>query len=118
MTSITLYNDIHKAVSFFSKQLKFDKHIKKTGRKLALTIEHAISLALFKQKNGIATKKSIHKIFNLKFSYYTLVVNMNGFARLAMVILALPMKINRNSSRPVQHIDSADMPVCLFKNAY
>jgi len=118
MTKIKLYNDIHKVVSFFSKQLKFDKYIKKTGRKLALTIEHVISLALFKQKNSIATKKSIHKIFNLKCSYKTLVVNMNRFARLAMVIIALLMKINRKGSHPVKHIDSTDIPVCLFKNAH
>jgi len=117
MTTIKLYNDIHKVVSFFSKQLKFDKYIKKTGRKMALTIEHAISPALFKQKNNIATKRSVYKIFNLKCSYKTLVVSMNRFARLAMVILALWMKMNRKSSHPVKHIDSTDIPVCLFKNA-
>ena len=64
--SIPLYNDILKVVSFFSKQLKFDKFQNKLGRKLALTINEVISLALFKQKNNIATKKSLHNIFNLK----------------------------------------------------
>ncbi|MBI4767697.1 MAG: transposase [Deltaproteobacteria bacterium] len=114
---IPLYNKILKVVSFFSKQLKFDKFAKKTGRKLALTINQIISLALFKQKNNIATKKSLHEILKPDCSYKTLVVNLNRFANLGAIILFLLMRINRNSQHPVKHIDSTDIPVCLFKNA-
>ena len=117
--SIPLYNDILKVVSFFSKQLKFDKFQNKLGRKLALTINEVISLALFKQKNNIATKKSLHNIFNLKkvCSYKTLVVSLNRWAKLAATLLFLILKINRRNSHPIKHIDSTDIPVCLFKNA-
>lgn len=114
---IPLYNKILRVVSFFSKQLKFDKFQKKLGRKLALSVETIISLALFKQRNGMATKKAVYEILKPKCSYKTMVVNMNRFAHLAMVVLALFLKLNRKNSHPIKHVDSTDVPVCLFKNA-
>lgn len=42
---------------------------------------------------------------------------MNRWAHLAAIILALLMKLNRKSSHPIKHMDSTDIPVCLFKNA-
>lgn len=117
-TFIKLYDDIKQVVSFFSKQLRFDKFKNKLGRKLALTIEDTISLALFKQKNQIATKKSLYGIFEPDCSYKTLVVNLNRWSFLALIILVLITKINRKNQHLVKHIDSTDIPVCLFKNAH
>ena len=74
-TQIQLYSDIKRIVSFFSKQLKFDKFKNKLGRKLALSLEEIISIALFKQKNGIPTKKAVYEMLKLKCSYKTAVVN-------------------------------------------
>jgi len=34
-----------------------------------------------------------------------------------MIILVLLMKINRSNQHIIKHIDSTDIPVCLFKNA-
>lgn len=116
-TVISVYNEIRKVVSFFSKLLGFDKYKKSTGRKLALPLEETVSLALFWKRNNIATKKSIHRIFNLKCSYKTLVVNLNRWYRLAMLVLVLIMKRNERNQHLVKHIDSTDIPVCLFKNA-
>lgn len=116
-TKIVLYEKIKTMVSFFSRHLKFDKFKNKTGRKLALSLETIIAVSLFKQKNQIATKRSVYEIINPSCSYKTLVVNMNRFSFLAVIILALIMKINRNHSHPIKHIDSTDIPVCLFKNA-
>jgi hypothetical protein len=106
-------------VSFFSKQLKLDKFQNKLGRKLALKISEVISLAIFKQRNGIPTKKSLYRIFELKTicSYKTLVVNLNKWARHAALVLFLILKISRKNQHPIKHIDSTDIPVCLFKNA-
>ena len=61
-TQIQLYNDIKRVVSFFSRQLKLNEFKNKLGRKLALSIEEIISIGLFKQKNGIPTKKSVYEI--------------------------------------------------------
>ena len=116
-TYIALYNKIKTRVSFFSRQLKFDKFKNKIGRKLAITIEDSISLNLFKQKNGINTKKAVYEIFQPSYSYKTMVINMNRWARLALIVLTLVMKINRKDQHAIKHIDSTDIPVCLFKNA-
>ncbi len=114
---IPIYNSIKQVVNFFSKQLHFNKYQSKIGRKLALPIEDIISLAIFKQKNNIATKVSLYNIFKLKCSYKTLVVNLNRWFFLATIILTLLMKLNRQNAHLVKHIDSTEIPVCLFKNA-
>jgi len=114
---IILYEKIKTVVGFFSKHLKFDKFKNKLGRKLALPITDILAVSLFKQKNHIATKKAVYEIIQPKCSYKTLVANMNRFSYLAVIILTLLMKINRNNSHLVKHIDSTDIPVCLFKNA-
>jgi transposase len=118
-TQIKIYEDLKTMVKFFSKQLKFDKFLNKTGRKLAVAIDEIIALSLFKQTHNIATKKSIYQMFknNLNCSYKTLVVNMSRWATLAAAIIVLLMKINRNNQHLIKHIDSTDIPVCLFKNA-
>ena len=116
-TKIILYEKIKRVVSFFSKHLKFDKFKNTIGRKLALSLEDILTASLFKQKNHIATKKATYEIIKPNCSYKTLVVNMNRFAYLAAITLILILKINRAHSHPVKHIDSTDIPVCLFKNA-
>ena len=117
---IESFDSIKQVVKFFSSQLKFDKFLKSTGRKLANTIEYVLALSLFKQSHNIATKKSLYDIFKnkIKGTYKTLVVNMNRWAFLSAVILLLIMKMNRKNQHIIKHIDSTDIPVCLFKNAH
>lgn len=115
---IPMYENIKKVVSFFSKKLNFDKFKNKLGRKLALSLEEIISIGLFKQKNGMPTKKAAYETLKPKCSYKTLVVNLNRWSNLAGIILVLIMKINRANQHLVKHIDSTGIPVCLFKNAH
>jgi len=117
MTKIQLYNDILHKVRIFYKQLKLDKHEKRTGRKLALKIIETISLSIFKHVNHIATKKSIFNIFKPNCSYKTLVVSINRFALFALLIVISILKWHRKHAHPVKHTDSTDIPVCLNKNA-
>ena len=77
MTEIQVYDAIKQKIVQISKSLRFDKFANHLGRKLALSIEDSIALALFKQKQGIETKKSIYEIFNPPCSYKTLVVSLN-----------------------------------------
>lgn len=116
-TTIRLYHEIKAVVQRFVTHLHFDTFLKTTGRKLALTLTDILTLALFKQANNIATKKALYEICDPKCSYKTLVVNLNRWAFLAAIILALLMKMNRHNQHPIKHIDSTDIPVCLFKNA-
>ena len=116
-TKIKIYENIVAKVKFFYKQLQLEKLGKSTGRPLTISIIETISLFLFKQKNGIPTKKEIHEIFNLKCSYKTLVVNMNRLTTLALLILSSILKWNKGNSHLIKHTDSTDIPVCLNKNA-
>ena len=86
---------------------------------MSLSIPDVLSLALFKQKNHIATKQSLFDIFkeNLNCYYKTLVVNMNRFARLAGIMLALFLFANRKDDHPIKHTDSTDVPVCSLRKA-
>jgi len=116
-TVIQLYDNLKQVVKFFYKQLRLDKFENNKGRKLAISITNSISLAIFKQSNNIATKKSIYEIFKPKCSYKTLVVNMNRFAHLALLVLVTILKINRRNSYVVKHTDSTDIPVCSNRKA-
>ena len=117
-TYIKIYESIKQKVMRFSKILHFDKLASKIGRKLAIKIEDIISLSLFKQSNNIATKKSLYHIFQPSCSYKTLVVNMNRFVASALQALLLILTVNRRSTHIIKHIDSTNIPVCLFKNAH
>lgn len=116
-TVIQLYDNLRQVVEFFYKQLKLDKFEKSKGRNLALSISETISLAIFKQSNNIATKKSIFEIFKPKCSYKTLVVNMNRFAHLALLILVIILKNNRKNQHFIKHTDSTEIPVCSNRKA-
>jgi len=114
-TTIQLYNDIVTKVQFFIKQLKL-KLNKSTGRPLKITPENTIALSLFKQSQGIKTKKAIWKIFEPACSYKTLAVNMNHLAIHALHILQSILKWNQKNSHIIKHTDSTDTHVCLQKN--
>ena len=115
-TNIQIFNNIITKVKFFYKQLKL-KINKSTGRPLAIKPEEMISLGIFKQQNGIPTKKSIWQIFNLKCSYKTLVVNLNKLSIYTLLILKSILLWNQRRSHLIKHTDSTDIPVCLNKNA-
>lgn len=114
--SLELYNNLKRKVKFLYDQLKLFKREKTKGRKLAIKTIDIISLALYKHRAGINTKKNLYEIFNLKCSYKTLVVNLNRFARWSALFLVLLMKVHRQNSHLVKHTDSTDLPVCLNKN--
>lgn len=115
-TSIQLYNVLKQVVGRLYTQLNLQKQENTKGRKLAISIIEIVSLAVFKQFNGIPTKKSIFNIFRPKCSYKTLTVNMNRFVRQALFILVFIMKSNRILSHIIKHTDSTELPVCLIKN--
>src|SRR3990167_2512093 len=110
------HDDILAKVKFFSKQLKL-KLCKSTGRKLAITGEETVALALFKQNAGIPTKKKIFEIFQPKECYKTLCMQMNRFALQALLVLNAILKWNQKNAHIIKHTDSTDIPVCLNKNA-
>jgi len=115
-TVIQVFERIKQTVVTISKQLHFSKFQNHLGRRLALSIEDSISLALFKQKQGIETKRSVYQIFKPDCSYKTLVVSINRWSKLALAVLGLILKANRQHQHLIKHTDSTDIPVCLMKN--
>lgn len=116
-TSIKLYHKLKQKVGFCYSQFKLNKFENKKGRKLAISIIEILSLGLFKQQNGIPTKKALFKIFEPKCSYKTLVVNLNRFSWLAAFILLALLKINHKQASKIKYTDSTRIPVCLNENA-
>jgi len=116
--TLQVYQFLKDKVNFICEKLKLSQYEKTTGRKLKISISQTITLALYKQTQGIVTKKSIWNDFKkiLKCSYKTLVVNMNRRALLALLIIKILFKNNRQNSHLVKHTDSTDIPVCLNKN--
>ncbi len=115
-TGIQIYNHIVTKVTFFFKQLKL-KIKQSTGRPLKINPIETISLALFKQAQGIKTKKSIFEIFQPRCSYKTLAVNMKKAVDLATLILQAILKWNQSNAHPIKFTDGTDIAVCLNKNA-
>lgn len=118
-TVVHVYEVIKQKVVLLSKTLRFDKFKKKLGRKLALSIEDSISLALFWKKQNVKTKKSVYEIMELDryCSYKTFVVSINRRLELALAAMALLLRMNRRRAHLVKHTDATDIPVCLAKNA-
>lgn len=115
-TVIHAFERIKQVVVNISKKLHFSKFKKHLGRKLAISIEDAIAIALFKQKQGIETKKSVYQILQPSCSYKTMVVSMNRWSKLALAALGLILRSNRARQHPVKHTDTTEIPVCLMKN--
>jgi hypothetical protein len=116
-SSIQVYNNLKQKVSFLYKKLNLNTLEKTKGRKLLIPIIEILSLALFRARQNIASKKSLAEIFNLQKHYKTLVVNLNRFSILATVMLSALVRMNRQDTHPIKHTDSTDIPVCLNKNA-
>jgi hypothetical protein len=116
-TFIQFYEDIVAKVKVFYEHLKLNTLEKHTGRRLALTIIEIIALAVFKQKNGIPTKKAVYDIFRPNCSYKTLSENMKRYYILAAYILKAIWQANRHNAHAVKRTDTTDIPVCLNKNA-
>lgn len=118
MKTLQVYQLLKDKVKFIYHKIKLFKYEKTTGRKLKISVPDTITLALYKQTQGIPTKKSIWNDFRkiLKCCYKTLVVNMNKCSVLSLLILKTIFQINKKHSHFIKHTDSTDIPVCLNKN--
>lgn len=119
MKTLQVYQYLKEKVTFICEKLNLSIYEKPTGRKLKISVPLILTLSLYKQTQGIPTKKSVWNDFRdiLSCSYKTLVVSMNRFAPVALLILKIILSENRKNSHIVKHTDSTDIPVCLNKNA-
>ena len=115
--SITIYHNLTTTIAqiFSSLGLKNREHTK--GRKPALTNVDAVTSAIFKQKQNIASKKSLYEILEPLCSYKTFVATINRAEKYLALIIGVVMKILGTEAHPVKLTDSTDIPSCLTKNA-
>jgi hypothetical protein len=108
-----LRNPVQKVYTF----LHLEKHEFTTGRPLTINIVDSITLAIFKQKQNIATKQSLFEIVKPACTYKTFVEAINRAGAYLMLFIALILKTNRKAAHLIKFTDSTDIPVCLLKNA-
>ena len=91
----------------------------RVGRPAELRSEDAIAFGLYKQTNGIPTKKSVWRTFQpvLSVSYKVFVESLNRCSRIILALLLCILKMNRAFQHTVKHLDSTCIPVCRNKNA-
>jgi len=113
---ITIYDKIKTIVSKFFQKLNIKEREHPLGRKPILSNSEIVSAAVFKQRENIATKKSLYEVLEPSCSYNRFVVALNRVAPHLLAIITSVLRFFRSSSHPVKFTDSTDIPVCLPKN--
>lgn len=116
-TFLTSYHRLKTRVAqiFKSLQLKEREHPK--GRKPTLTNSEVVTCAIFKQKQNIATKKSLWEILEPPLSYQKFVDAINRIAPYLTRIVAALLSLAGENTHLIKFTDATDIPVCLPKNA-
>ena len=115
--SLTVYNNLRDNVQSLYQHLNLKRHEHTKGRKLSISIIDSITLALFKQKQNIQTKRSLFQIIEPPCSYKTLVESVNRIGKTLARFIAIILAVNRKNPHLIKHTDATDIPVCLNKNA-
>jgi len=116
-TFLTIYHTLKSTVSkiFHVLKLKDREHV--NGRKPTLTNSEAVTCAILKQKQNIATKKSLWEILEPSLSYQKFVDALNRAAPYLARIIASLLASAQKDTHFVKFTDATDIPVCLNKNA-
>lgn len=116
-TSITIYHTLNTIVSRIFKTLKLNDREHPKGRKPKLTNSEAVTCAILKQKQNIATKKSLWEILEPPLSYQKFVNALNRVAPYLARITAALLSLAQRDAHLIKFTDATDIPVCLIKNA-
>lgn len=114
---IKIYNTLRHVVTKVYHILNLQKHETPKGRKEIIHNIDAITLGIFKQSQGIATKKSLFEIIEPSCSYKTFVVSINRCFIMLKDIIGYLALMNRKDSHIVKHVDSTDLPVSSLRKA-
>ena len=114
---IQIYNALKNAVQKVYTFLHLETHEATTGRTLTISLIDSIALAIFKQRQNIATKQSLFDMVRPSCTYKTFVESVNRAGSYLVLFIALILKTNRKAAHLVKFTDSTDIPVCLLKNA-
>ena len=115
--SITKFNSLNTIVAHIFSALKLPEREHPKGRIPTLTNSEVVAAAIFKQKQNIASKKSLWEILEPSLSYQKFVDAINRSAKYLARITAELLAIARQDAHPVKFTDATDIPVSLNKNA-
>lgn len=116
-TTIKVYNNLREIVTKIYHTLNLEQYETLKGRKEIIHNIDAITLGIWKQTQGIATKKSLFEIIAPVCSYKTLVVSINRCLELLKKVLNILLISNRYHSHLIKHVDETDLPVCSIRKA-
>lgn len=116
-TFLAIYHSLETIVARIFSILHLADRDHPKGRKPKLTNIEAAACAILKQRQNIATKKSLFEILEPPLSYQRFVDAINRSAKhLARIVSAL-LALARKDPHLVKFTDATDIPVCLTKNA-
>lgn len=116
-TTLTVYHTLKTIVTHIFKVLKLKDREHPKGRKPKLTNSEAVTCAILKQKQNIATKRSLWEILEPQLSYQKFVDAINRIAPYLARIVAAMLSLARTNPHLIKFTDSTDIPICLPKNA-
>lgn len=114
---ITKLSSLRTIVSRFFRTLKFNEREHPKGRKPILGNSEIVTAVIFKQKQNIATKRSLYEILEPPLSYNRFVVALNRVAKYLVAIITSVMNFLRKDAHLIKFTDSTELPVCLLKNS-
>jgi len=117
LTGITIYHNLNTIVTHFFSAFQFKEREHSKGRKPVLTNSEAVTCAIFKQRQNIATIKSLYDILEPPLSYQKFVDAVNRAEKYLAAIIAAIMRILGKEAHAIKFTDSTELPVCLPKNA-
>lgn len=114
---ITKFYSLKTIVSQIFQALKFREREHHKGRKPILANSDIVTAVIFKQRQNIATKKSLYDILEPSCSYHRFVVALNRAVKYLAAIITAVIDFLRKEAHLIKFTDSTELPVCLYKNA-
>lgn len=114
---ITKFYSLKTIVSQIFVKLKFKEREHSKGRKPILTNSEIVTAVIFKQRQNIATKKSLYEILEPPCSYNRFVVALNRVGKYLATVITSVIKFLRKEACIIKFTDSTELPVCLLKNS-
>ena len=114
---ITKLSSLKTIVTQFFTKLKFNEREHPKGRKPILSNSEIVTAIIFKQKQNIATKKSLYEILEPPCSYNRFVVRLNQASKYLIAVITAVKEFLRKEAHLIKFTDSTELPVCLNKNS-
>lgn len=116
-TFLNIYSTLKTKVTQIFRSLKLQEREHPKGRKPTLTNSEAVTCAVLKQNQNIATKKSLYEIIEPPCKYNAFVRAINHAGKYLAHITAALLSLAGINPHLVKFTDATDIPVCLPKNA-